>query len=194
MLKRLRQVTWVHDNAYVRFIINNGMLSQYLSENNYMDFEKEDAGCNTIRSQVFEVTDHRMDERFSRTPYSGSKCDKVKIDDKEYYVVNRLRTRNKCMYAVYTELPLIIDDNNFKWKENSKYNSKEAVIIRNNFEYLCIANADGNGKIIVRYIKCENHHRNKVSIAEIDVSEVCNERFLRAIDEWTKEFKESIAA
>ena len=200
MIKRLRRVTWVHENSYVNFIKERGLLVQYLSENNYMDFEKEEAGCNDGWSAICDVDDHGFKQIFARNEFERGyrhgavSCEKITIDGKEFYLTKEQRSMHKYGYMVYTELSLIIDDKNFKWKENTKYNSKEAMLIRNNFEYLCIANADGNGKVIVRYIKCENYHRNKVTIAELDVENVCNEKFLEVIDKWTKEFKESIAA
>ena len=122
---------------------------------------------------------------------------KFQINKRVYYYNHRQDRTKKGTddyYCVYIELPLVVDDKNFVWKKNRKYNSTEATIVRGNFEYLCVVNADGNGKVLVRYNKCENYHRNRVTIAEFNVENAYNEKFLEAIDKWTKEFKESIAA
>ena len=96
------------------------------------------------------------------------------------------------MYRLFKEFPLVIDDDTFVWKKNTKYNSLEAKIKDSMFEYQCIINSDGNGKVVIRYTKCENKHRNNVSLAEIDIENAYNEAFLNVIQEWKKNLKESI--
>ena len=112
------------------------------------------------------------------------------IEDEDVYYVYH----NKENLILFKEVPLLMDDDNFHWKDNTKYDAKETVIRMGAFEYQCIVNSDGGGKVIVRYVKCENFHRTKVTIAEFDVKNAYNESFIEAINKWNKEFKESIAA
>lgn len=107
----------------------------------------------------------------------------------KYYIYH-----DKDNVILFKEIPLLMDDDMFKWKENSKYNATEAIVTMGAFEYQCIVNADGNGKVIVRYVKCENFHRTKVTIAEFDVEDAYNESFYAAIYKWNSEFKNSIAS
>ena len=97
------------------------------------------------------------------------------------------------IYVVYKLLPIVEDDDLFSWKENKKYGSREAVIKEGPFEYLCVLKADDNGFVDVRYVKCDNMHRNKVTIARIEIEHANNENFKQAIREWKSEFKEEIA-
>ena len=114
------------------------------------------------------------------------------IDEDTYYL--RIPKSGDGNVTLYKETELIMNDRNFTWKDNNKYNAKEAVVKIGVLEYQCIVNNDGNGKVIVRYVKCENFHRNKVTIAEFEVADAYNESFMLAIKNWSKEFKDSIAA
>jgi len=98
---------------------------------------------------------------------------------KNYYVYE-----GRDNYDLFVEAPLIMEDKLFKWKKNSKYRSLEAIIKEDTFEFQCIINPDGNGKVIVRYLKCENKHRNNVTLAELDVSNAYNEVFIETIKDW----------
>ena len=199
-VKRLKLVDIV--SAYSRetvFIKDKGLMFEFLlcrrgcqfktwrnNETNKMKklklfFEDEEKNNKTI------VDDVNKSRRFYHEivcPYTH-----YEYDGEDYYL-----ERSEGFYILYKVVPLLINDGEFDWKENAKYNSKEAIITRGMFEYQCIVNADGNGKVIVRYVKCENLHRNKVTIAEFDVPNAYNEVFLEEINRWNKEFKDSIAA
>lgn len=95
-------------------------------------------------------------------------------------------------YCIWTEMPKIIDDKTFKWKLNTKYNSREATIASGNFEYFCIVKEGGDAVIEIKYTKCENKHRNKVTLGRIDVYYASNEDILKAIEMWREEFRKDV--
>ena len=173
----------------VQFIKEQGLLFKYLTSRismTYKDLKENEK--HKLETQGDTIVD---DVDKSRKDYGQiiKVYEHFTIDDEDYY----LETSHG-FYILYKVVPLLINDKDFEWKDNAKYESKEAVIKRGAFEYLCIVNADGNGKVIVRYTKCENFHRNKVTIAEFHVPNAYNEVFLTEINKWNKEFKESIAA
>lgn len=87
-------------------------------------------------------------------------------------------------YGVFMEMPRVGNDSNFKWKENRKYDTKECIIDGDTFKFEVIAKPNGNALINVRYIKCENKHRNNVTVAQIDVYNASNQDILDAIFKW----------
>ena len=125
--------------------------------------------------------------------YENTNLYKRKKYNKEYYYMGvRDGFGGKKNYVVFKELPRITNDKTFKWKENIKYGTKETVIIQGNFEFTCIVKADGDAIVDVRYTKCENKHRNRVTITRIEVYNAANEEILKAIDEWRKLFKKEM--
>ena len=94
--------------------------------------------------------------------------------------------------GVYKELPDIYNDKTFHWRKNRKYDSQECVVEDGLFEYHCIYKADQNGTVDIKYAACDNRHRNKVTIATIDVEYASNIAFNKAIRQWKKQFKESV--
>ena len=119
---------------------------------------------------------------------------KRKKSKKEYYysgiktVTIAGKGETEC-YVVYHQLPRIANDKTFRWKENAKYSTKETVVIQGNFEFACIVKADGNAFVDVRYAKCDNRHRNRVTITRIEVFDASNEEILKAIEQWKEMFK-----
>ena len=103
-----------------------------------------------------------------------------------WYGIEDLQTGKFETY--YRELPLIIDNNRFHWKKNKKYGTMECVLVDYSFEYHIIYNKDGDATIDVKYNACENRHRNKVTIATIDVENAANEYIEAAINEWKENF------
>lgn len=91
--------------------------------------------------------------------------------------------------GVYRELPDIYDDSIFHWKKNKKYGSMECTIEDGVFEFYCIYKADGNAVINVKYCACDNLHRNKVTMAMIEVDYASNDIILKGIKQWKKEFR-----
>ena len=57
------------------------------------------------------------------------------------------------------------------------------------FEFHCIYKADGNAVINVKYCACDNLHRNKVTMAMIEVDFASNDIILKGIKQWKKEFR-----
>lgn len=206
-VKRLELIDIIPPHPYMSFIQRKGLLTDWIIHdygNTFDIYKCNDAIIEDLISDSIIDDPERKRRRALVKDESGLHTE---IDDgyttfkylnNTLHYTFRSEVRNMCTkdlgIYLYQERPLVINDKNFKWKYNSKYNSKESTIKRGEFEYQCIVHASGNGKVIVRYIKGENFHRNKVTIAEFSVEEAYNERFLEAIDKWTKEFKESIAA
>ena len=180
-VKRLKRVLIGESNAYTDFMKKKGLLIEFLISIGRHCYEQDKINGKTIVDDIDRTIKHRA----WWSP--EQKYEKIIIDDEVFYLCEKWFSNNNQKYYIYMEVPLIIDDENFIWKTNFKYNSKEATITRGMFEYQCIINADGNGKVIVRYVKCENFHRNKVTIAEFDVPNAYNEVFLEEINRWNKE-------
>ena len=142
---------------------------------------------------MFDFIVNQQKERKGLTEYRDCKQYKKKKYKKEYYYIGFRKILGskgeKECYVVWKQLPRIANDDTFKWKENIKYGTKETVIIQGNFEFTCIVKADGDAIVDVRYTKCENKHRNRVTITRIEVFNAANEEILKAIDEWKKMFK-----
>ena len=110
-----------------------------------------------------------------------------------YWFGERSSNLNNDVIEWYMELPMVINDKNFRWKKNKKYGSMECIIEDKAFEYHCIYKADGNAIVNVKYNACDNLHRNRVTIATIEIEYASNEVILKAIKEWKREFKEMIS-
>lgn len=87
-------------------------------------------------------------------------------------------------YDVYEVLPDVYNDEVLEWKKNKKHGTLEARFELGMFEYLCTYRDSGTALIDVRYVKCENPHRNRVTIETIEVRNATNERIFNAISEW----------
>ena len=94
---------------------------------------------------------------------------------------------------VYKEVPNVINDDVFFWKENSRTGARDAVIVRGDFEYHCRVLADGDGFVDIKYAACMNRHANRVTVATIEVINASNEAFEEAIAEWKRNFGERFA-
>ena len=162
-------------NSAIGFIREHDMLGEYISKM-YDDAEEEmkiDTNTENISIESIE--------------YNGTKY---------WYGVNcydpGLTLRLNKKIGFYRELPDIYDDKMFHWKKNKKYGSMETIIEDGVFEFQCIYKADGNATINVRYCACDNLHRNKVTMAMIEVEYATNTAILKGIKEWKKEFKSSL--
>lgn len=110
---------------------------------------------------------------------------KIKRNKINYYIgESKIYANSDAKYGVFMELPRIENDKNFTWKENRKYDTKECVIDGDTFKFEIIAKPNGNALINVRYTKCENKHRNNVTVAQIDVYNASNQDILDAISKW----------
>ena len=174
-LTQINDATWP-----IGFINSKGMLMEYIIKNH-----KE--GYSTTSKGKRKNCDHS-------TVYFDNRCmdmEKVTYKGEEYLVGKECRNFDE-LYSVYQELPMFINDENFKWRDNPKFGAKEANIESGSFEYHIIARENNTAYIEVRYTKCENKHRTKVTIAEITVYFASNEAILEAIRSWKNEFRDSL--
>lgn len=164
----------------VGFINSKGMLMEYVIKN-------WEEGSSFHSSKTFKGMKKNCEDPHWYFDDRAKKLKKVKYNGKEYWVGVEKRSVDE-EYSVYEELPKFINDDNFKWHKNDKYNSLETAIVSGAFEFHCIARESGDAYISVRYTKCENKHRNKVTLAEITVYNASNEDILEAIRQWKAEF------
>ena len=153
---------------------------------------------------LFDFIINQQKEEAPISEYRDCSSLKKKKRNKEYYYIGIVKERARTKeigstkteyvsyYTVWKKLPRIGNDKTFKWKENLKYGTKETVIIQGNFEFSCIVKADGDAIVDVRYAKCDNKHRNRVTITRIDVYNASNQEILNAIKEWKKMFQKEM--
>ena len=162
-------------NTPIGFINAHGMLGEYMSE---MDGDEEyyvDTDPNNVSMKCVEYSGEKY--------WYGENC----YDDMMTININ-------AMVGFYKELPDVYNNKIFHWKKNKKYGSMECVINEGILEYQCIYKADGNAIVNVRYIACDNLHRNKVTMATIEIEYASNEVILKAIKEWKNTFKNQLKA
>lgn len=167
----------VNDPTFpIGFINSKGMLMEYVVK----DYKE---GCSYGKKGKVKNTDKRtwyFDDR-------AKNFEKIEYNGEEYYVGKETRQVDE-EYSIYKELPKFINDETFSWHHNPKYNSTETTITSGAFDFHCIARESGDAYVSVMYTKCENKHRNKVTLAEITVYNASNEAILSAIREWKAEF------
>lgn len=118
---------------------------------------------------------------------------KIKRNKVNYYIGEAKVYMGKASsYGVFMELPRIGNDKNFTWKRNDKYDTEEATISGDVFSFEIIVKPNGNALINVRYVKCENKHRNNVTMAQIDVYNASNKDILDAIKAWKRSIKQDL--
>lgn len=170
----------------IGFINAKGMLMEYATKHYTEGKVFYRKGKCTGECTPAECETSHYDERYKD-------LEKIKYKGKTYYVgFARMSIYEK--YVIYIEAPAFENDDTFRWKENKRYGTKEATIVTPNFEYFCVQKGDGNAFVEVRYTKCDNRHRNKVTIARIDVYNASNGAILDAIVAWKKEMKQELAA
>lgn len=152
------------------------------------------AGYLNQHDLLFDFIVNQQKERKGSVEYRECTQFKKKRYKKEtYYIgIRKIMGISGECYVVWKQLPRIANDETFKWKYNSKYDTKETVINQGNFEFTCIVKSDGDAIVDVRYTKCENKHRNRVTITRIEVYNAANEEILKAIDEWKSVFKSEV--
>lgn len=119
--------------------------------------------------------------------------EKVKYNNKEYLVGRYTKGLGDEIW-ILKELSKFSDDTYFKWRENTKHGTTEAKITDGNFEFWCVAKQDGDAIIDVKFCKCENKHRNKVTIERIEVQNASNEDIMDAIKQWKKQMRKELSA
>lgn len=107
----------------------------------------------------------------------------------KYAIVDNIRYSE-----VFKVLPQIFDDNVFSWVYNKKYKTQEAKVDSGIFEFLCIYYPQtGDAAVDVRYTKCDNRHRNKVTLSTIEgIHNANNKKIKEAIREWREEFAKEV--
>lgn len=168
----------------IGFIKGKGMLMEFALKNYNEGIVEIYDNLGRRKSTRSENPSIYFDERWK-------KFKELEYDGEKYWVGIRNAGLND-LYEIYKELPRIINDDIFHWKENKKYGSREALLVEGDFEYFCIVKENGDASIDIRYTACMNRHSNKVTIATIDVIDASNEDILEAIKKWKTEFKKSL--
>ena len=151
----------------MRFMQEQGILHEYVAS-------KE---CRRVQSMDLDnLVDYQQYE------YNG-----------EQYIFGKKRKLGSCL-QYWKIQPSLYNDKTFEWKKNKKYNRLECIIEDGLFEYYCITKEDSVVSVDVRYTACDNRHRNKVTIANIEVTNASNDAISKAIKQWKKGFKEVIMA
>ena len=193
--KRLMEITkykWMDvmdSTTEIGYIYDKGMFLDYVL--NMYHNGKTDTLVNELKRRRKGIKEMKhpieWDDR-----WKGMK--RVKRDKVFYYVGEYTELGTIGRYGVFMELPRIDDDDIFTWKYNDKYDTKEAIINGDTFSFEIIVKPNGNAVIDVRYTKCENKHRNNVTLAQIDVYNASNEDILEAIKIWKNNMIQDLQA
>lgn len=159
----------------IGFIKEHGMLDEYISKMERVDNEEYEIDTDPKNTEMHKI------EYNGETYWYGSNCYDMKMQLKLYNNI-----------GIYKELPNIYDDNVFHWKRNKKYGTLECTVEGGVFEYQIIYKPDGNANINVRYVACDNLHRNKVTMSTIEVIYASNDVILKAIKTWKKQFRNMV--
>ena len=181
----------------IGFIYSKGMLFDYVLDRYYKGtvYEEkwEDAGRHGQKKTTVPIK-VKDTKHFIEWNDRWKSMKRIKRNKVFYYVGEyKVYGRGNC-YFVYMELPRIEDDKIFTWKYNDKYDTKEAVIKGDVFSFEIIVKPNGNAVIDVRYTKCENKHRNNVTLAQINVYNASNEDILEAIKKWKSNMIQDLRA
>ena len=158
------------------FIRNNDLLQQFLESPNGLNW----------RGDTYWHGRPRCTKEWMN-------MEEIRIGDQTYYrEIDGSRTKYK-WERYYKEVPGIYDDGHkLKWAENARYDAKETSFTQGMFEFHCIVKATGDAIVEVKYAKCENKHRNRVTIAEIEVIDATNKSIMDAITKWKKGFLKDV--
>lgn len=118
---------------------------------------------------------------------SDDKLKAIVYDDEVFYVKETETNR-----IVYKEIPRYTNDSFFHWILNEKYGARECTLERGPFKFVCTVKENDELTIEVKYTKCENRHRNTVTIATIEVFDGTNEIIKEAINAWGESFTEDL--
>lgn len=113
----------------------------------------------------------------------------VEYNGKTYTYANvRFGKRGGVQVVFWEGTPNIyVDGPNWLWSYNDKHGTFEYTIKEKFFEYVCVLRGDGSVRVDVKYTKCDNRHRNKVTISEIEIENATNNDIIEAINVWKKE-------
>lgn len=170
-VKQIQKYDEEHNKHMTSYLREKDMLMDFLTDTKYQNEYKP----------IKELTQKQLKRGNAREiEYRGKK-----------YLFYTDQFNSTILYEI---LPTIYDDELFHWSENKKYGTMESIVVLGVFEFLCIyQKANGNGNISVRYTKCDNYHKNKVTIANIeDIYNASNDIFIDAIEQWTTNFMEDV--
>lgn len=179
---RLQCVGVTEFNTECEFLLKRGMLIDFLLET-----------PTRIRAEHKNMVIKKKDLDKLFVGEDGIFFNIVDLDEEKYLIgfINDIVKKNQYGFnslGVFKILPNIYDDTRFRWKVNKKYNVKESVYISGAFEFHCTCDVNNDVMIDVKYAKCENLHRNRVTLATIKVICASNETILEAISNWQYDF------
>lgn len=135
---------------------------------------------------------HHTNTGLFEDDYYGVSIKETKHDDKNYVLIY---DDGYNFVSCYENLKTIYDDEKFIWKKAKKTGDMTAVLEDNNFKFKCTyREIDKESVCYVDciYTKCENQHRNNVTVANIRVYDPTNKDILDAIRNWKDMFKASL--
>ena len=162
-VKLIRRVDEEKNAAYVNFLKEKNLYRQFALETKL-----------TIGQTIKSISNENI-ERYG----------KIEVFNGKNYLIYKEPMRYTEIYEI---LPSIYNDELFTWKKNKKYQTMEATLVNNSFEFYVIYRSNGTAVINCKYTKCENKHRNKVTIATIELENASNKKILEAIEFWKTAF------
>lgn len=180
------------ENGKDRFLLDNDMMMKYLTNPSYSSNPNATYCCNGISKRYGDMSSIER-EKANTYKYKKSElnnCERFKYNGKQYVKIKDWH--NTSSFFVYEVLPAIFNDEIFKWSRNAKYDTLECMFVIGMFEFHCIYKNDGSAIVDVKYAKCDNRHRNRVTITTIYINDAGNESILEAVDYWKAEFKREI--
>lgn len=158
---------------------NDHMIGFLNDKNLMMDFLLDEKYHKKFPAPTF-ISEQKLEQNNAK---------KFKYNGDDYILVTNVYGTT----SLYKVLLPVFDDGMFVWNKNKRYNSMESVVTIGAFEFLCIYHETGYGTVDVRYAKCDNKHRNKVTISTIENIRCANNKmFLEAINQWRETLKNEI--
>lgn len=154
---------------------HNTGLWKYLKEKNlFIDYVFESGLAGNIHVPC----------EFNERDIATQKVDEFTYKDKNYVVLKEPLNYT----SVYELLDKVHNTELMMWQDNKKYGTKDCKFESGMFEFHCICQKDNTVMIDVKYTKCDNKHKNKVTVSTIEVKDADNKRILEAVDEWKESF------
>ena len=180
------------ENGRDIFLLDKGLMMEFLLDTKYsMKGTHVYSSKNGLWNAEYEsLTQEQKDNHgvIVKPKSQIEKCESFEYKDTEYL----REIRDDGRVYIFKILPQLFDDETFRWKYNKKYRTNETLITLGVFEFLCIADSNNDVDIDVRYAKCDNRHRNKVTLTTIRVLDADNTSILEAIEYWRKQFVEEL--
>lgn len=179
------------NNPEDRYLLDKDLMMDYLTDPKYDTHENSNGSRNGKHWIYSELSpDEKMEVYTYIYPkedfLSRHKYELFSYKDKNY--IKMFDYGKKGDTTVFEILPQIYNDKIFCWIKNKKYNTLETTLVLGNFEFYCICDNNNNVAIDVKYTKCDNRHKNRVTISVIKINDADNETILNAIDFWKEQF------